>query len=99
MSAAPSHSGHKADPERPPMGAMTGREQMQQGAVLFDRFIGNGEHAWRDCEAERPDGLQIDDKLKLGWLQDWQVGRLGALENSARVNASLAATFNGGGRI
>src|SRR6516164_11780460 len=30
MSAAPSHSGHKADPERPPVGANSRPEQVQQ---------------------------------------------------------------------
>ena len=35
MSAAPSHSGHKADPERPPVGAKTGREQVQQNLLMM----------------------------------------------------------------
>src|SRR5712671_6020185 len=40
----------------------------------------------RDEEA----GLEIDDQLERRWLLDRQIGGLGALENPAGVDASLA---------
>jgi hypothetical protein len=33
--------------------------------------------------------LQIDDELEFGRLQYWQVGRLGALEDAADIDADL----------
>ena len=33
--------------------AISGREQMQQGAVLFDHLVGNGEHAWHPISDRR----------------------------------------------
>ena len=45
--------------------------------------------ARRHVEAERLGGLEIDDQFELGRLLDRQVGRLGALENAAGVDAGL----------
>jgi hypothetical protein len=58
---------------------------MQQGAVLFDHFVGSGEHAWRDCEAERLGRLHVDDQLELGWQLHRKFGGLVALENAIDV--------------
>jgi hypothetical protein len=33
---------------------------------LFDHLVGDGEHAWRNGEAEQPRGLSVDDQLELG---------------------------------
>ena len=41
-------------------------------------------------EAEHPRGLWVDDQLELRRLHDRQVGRLGALEDAAGVDADLA---------
>src|SRR5215472_5310096 len=49
--------------------ATTGCEQSQQTAQLFDHLVGDGEHARRDSEAERPGGLHVDDQLEFGRLQ------------------------------
>jgi hypothetical protein len=43
--------------------------------------------------------LQIDDELELGRLHDRQIGRLGALENFAGVNADLARTVQDVGSV
>jgi hypothetical protein len=50
-------------------------------AHSFNNLVGNGEHAWRNGEAESLGGLEIYDQLILGWLHDRQVGRLGSFEN------------------
>jgi hypothetical protein len=49
-----------------------------------------GEDRWRDCEAERLGGLQVDHQLEMGRLLDRQIGGLGALEDLSGVNADLA---------
>jgi len=43
-----------------------------------------------DRQPERLGGLEIDDQLERRWLLDRQIGGLGALENPAGVDASLA---------
>jgi len=61
----------------------------EEGGASFDHLVGDGEHAWRNRQAERPGGVEVNDKLKLGRLHDWQVGRLLALENPAGIDAGL----------
>jgi hypothetical protein len=50
-------------------------------------------------DAERPRRFQIDDELELGRLHDRQIGRVGALENSAGVDADLANTVRDVGSV
>ena len=52
--------------------------------------MGAGEQCGRNVEPERFGGLKVDHQLELGWLQDRQVGGLGALENPPDVYARLA---------
>jgi hypothetical protein len=79
----------RADVSPSPLSAKSGREQMQRGAVLFDHFVGNGEHAWRDCEAERLGGLHVDDQLELGWQLHRKFGGLVAFENAISIDCRL----------
>ena len=63
---------------------------VQQIWSLLDHLVGEREQLRRNFEAKRLRGLQIDHKLELGRLNDREIGRLGALENLAGVNAGLA---------
>ena len=58
-------------------------------ARLFDHLVGGVHQTLRHCEAYRLRGFQIDYKIECSRLNDWQVGGLRALENSAGVDASL----------
>jgi len=51
-------------------------------AALFDDLIRSQQQRRWNGEAEGFGGLQVDDELELGRLLDWQIGGLGALENS-----------------
>ena len=48
---------------------------------LFDHLVGNGEHAGWNSQAKRLGGLHVDDQLEFGWLLDWKIGWLCALQN------------------
>src|SRR5215475_1401760 len=61
----------------------------QQDASLFDHLVGNRKYAWRNCEAKRVRGLEVDHQLEFGRLDNWQVGRLFALEDSTDVDTRL----------
>src|SRR5262249_59373036 len=58
-------------------------------AFSFDHLVGEREQRRRNLQAQRLGGAQIDDKMKLGLLQDRQVCRFLALENPAAVDAGL----------
>ena len=56
---------------------------------LLDHVIGECEQCGWHFDVERPRRLQVDNELKFGRLHDRQVGRLGALEDAAGINAYL----------
>jgi hypothetical protein len=70
-------------------GANSCREQVQQTTPLFDHLVGAREKRRRHDEAQHIGGLDIDNQFELGRLEDWQVDRLGAIEDTAGINADL----------
>jgi hypothetical protein len=46
--------------------------------LSLDDLVGAGEDRWRNGEAERLGGVEIDDQLEVGRLLDRQIGGLGA---------------------
>src|SRR5262249_57772615 len=56
----------------------------------FDHLVGEQLHRIGNREAQRPRGLEIDNKFKLGGSLYRQVGRLLSPDNSAGVDAGLA---------
>ena len=59
-------------------------------ASSFDDIVGKRKNGWRESEAERPCGLEIDDELKLSGLYNRQISGLHAIEDAGCVDADLA---------
>src|SRR5260370_15551212 len=59
-------------------------------AHSFDHLVGAGEQCWRDGEAERFCGFEIEDQLELGWLLNGQISRFGASQNLVKVVRGFA---------
>src|SRR5262245_301063 len=57
----------------------------------FDHFRGECEQLWRNVETTRFCGLDVDDEIKLGRLQHWQIGCL-PCETAASVDAGLTVS-------
>ena len=68
-------------------------------STSLDHLVGDGKESRRHLDAERPGGLQVDDELELGRLHDRQIGRLGALEDVAGIDAHLTITVREVGSI
>ena len=49
----------------------------------LDHLIGERKQIVRDFDPERLGGLDFDYELKLGRLQNWQIGGFGTVENFA----------------
>src|SRR5262249_41520304 len=79
------------------------REQTQQYARaelgLLDHLVGESEQLIRHAQAERLGGLEINHQLELGRLHDWQVRRLGVLEDATRESAELTIGIGQAGAI
>jgi len=56
----------------------------------FDHFVGNREYVHRNGEAERLGGLEVDDQLERGRLQDRKIGGLCAIKDLAGVGTRVA---------
>ena len=73
--------------------------QCSKQQFLFDHLVGAGEQRLRDFEAERFRGAEVDHKLDLGALLDWQIGRPFAFENAPAVDAHQANRFGAAGPL
>ena len=55
---------------------------------LFDHLVGAAEQRWRNVEAERLGGLEVDGQLEFGRRLYRQIGRLLPLEDAIDVSGS-----------
>jgi hypothetical protein len=55
-----------------------------------DDTIGSSEHIGWNNQSDLLGGFEIDDKLELRRLLDWQVGRFGSFEDLVNVMGGLA---------
>ena len=82
-------SGRVADMGTGSNSARTGLMQCSNEDALFDHLVGAREQRWRDGEAERLGGLEIDHQLVFGRCLHRQVGRLLAFKKSPNVARRL----------
>src|SRR5947208_8768667 len=64
--------------------------QQETLARLFDHLVRDREQVIGHVEAERFDGVEVDDQLEPRRLHDRQVGGLGAFEDSTCIDADFA---------
>ena len=65
----------------------------------FDDPVGADEEHWRNAEAERFGGLQIDDQFEFGRLHDRQFRRPRPFENSTGIDTSKAPSVRNAGFV
>jgi hypothetical protein len=61
----------------------------------LDHLVGRGQQRFRDREAERFGGLEVDHKFQLSWLLDWQVGWLFTLEDAVDIAGGASPSAAG----
>src|ERR1700740_1601556 len=57
-------------------------------STLFDHLVGPREQRWRNLEAERPGGLEVNKHLELGGLLNRKLGWFCTLEKLIDVGSS-----------
>src|SRR5712672_3636618 len=55
-------------------------------AHLFDHLVGTSKKRWGNVQAERLCGLEVDDKLELGWLLDRKLASVLACKDSGDIS-------------
>src|ERR1700730_3967784 len=66
----------------------------QQTNVLFDHLVGTRKQRWRNVEAERLCGLEVDNKIESCRLDARQVSGLVSLKNPTGIEAKQAICLN-----
>jgi hypothetical protein len=46
-------------------------DKVRRGKMLFDDLVGTRQERWRDFDAKRPCGSQVDGEFEFGRLQNW----------------------------
>src|SRR5262249_11996494 len=79
------NSGAIADMAASTLGAITGREQVQQttytNAPLFDDLVGTQQERFGNFQSKRLGSCQIDDEIELRRLLDGKIGGLRPAQN------------------
>jgi hypothetical protein len=83
-------SDRRADIPGGPLCAITGSEQVQQIASLFDQLVGGHLHDQRHRDAECLRRFEIDDEFDLGRLHHRKVCGLLTLEDAIDIEGRLA---------
>src|SRR6266446_10648065 len=66
------------------------KQRRANGGALLNHLVRAQQDRLWDRDSKCLGGLEVDHQLDLGWLQDRQISRLGAVENLSGVNARLA---------
>src|SRR5215471_21181668 len=76
-SALPSHSCRgccaAVEDESVPLTAVSKCSNVRLRNCGYSITSSAGEQRWRNSQAERLGGLEINDKIKIGWLLHWQI--------------------------
>src|SRR5262245_44579035 len=78
---------------RGPRSAKSGFTHRSKTASL-NHLVGAGKQRRWNFEAKRPRGRKVDHEFELARLDNWQIGRLGALQDSDSIGADLAERFD-----
>ena len=62
----------------------------RQATILLDDLGSAGEDRGRYGQAELSGGIEVDDQLGCGRLLDWQIDRLGPVEDLSDVDTDFA---------
>jgi hypothetical protein len=68
---------------------MSALGQKRTSRHSFDDLVSAGKQLRGQWELQHSRRLRVDDKLKLGGLHNWQVGRLCALKNATAIETDL----------
>jgi hypothetical protein len=90
-----------ADSARSRSGDLTAGFDPQETSskTLFDDLVGLRQQQLRHGDTERLYGLQVDLQLEADRLNDQEIGRLGAFEDPAGVDADVWADMSWSARI
>src|SRR6516164_8060930 len=59
----------------------------------FDHLIGAREQRWGHLKAEHSGGCEVEHQVEPGWLLDWQVPRLGAVQDLVDILGGTPEQF------